>query len=97
VTRSRMYLETMQQVYSSTSKVMVDAKGQGNLLYLPLDKLMQAAGAVAASPTSVGSSAEMPAQVRAGSPISNDSPPQVADKADTRSRESLRSRDREVR
>jgi membrane protease subunit HflK len=97
VTRSRMYLETMQQVYSSTSKVMVDAKGQGNLLYLPLDKLMQAAGAVAASPTSVGSSAEMPAQVRAGTPISNDTPPQVADKADTRSRESLRSRDREVR
>jgi membrane protease subunit HflK len=45
VTRSRMYLETLQQVYSNTSKVMVDAKGQGNLLYLPLDKLMQAAGA----------------------------------------------------
>src|SRR5664279_1164633 len=43
VTRTRMYLETMQQIYASTSKVMVDAKGQGNLLYLPLDKLMQAA------------------------------------------------------
>jgi membrane protease subunit HflK len=50
VTRSRMYLETMQQVYSNTSKVLVDSKGQGNLLYLPLDKLMQAAGAVAAAP-----------------------------------------------
>ncbi len=96
VTRSRMYLETMQQVYSSTSKVMVDAKGQGNLLYLPLDKLMQAAGAIAASPESVGSSAEMPAQVRSGSVNSNDSPPLV-DKADTRSRDTLRSRDREVR
>lgn len=43
VTRQRMYLETMQQIYSSTTKVLVDAKGQGNLLYLPLDKLMQAA------------------------------------------------------
>ena len=43
VTRNRMYLETMQQIYANTSKVMVDAKGQGNLLYLPLDKLMQAA------------------------------------------------------
>ena len=64
VTRSRMYLETMQQVYSSTSKVMVDAKGQGNLLYLPLDKLMQAAGALSSSSSSVGSSAEMPAQDR---------------------------------
>jgi membrane protease subunit HflK len=38
-----MYLDTMQQVLSNTSKVLVDTKGQGNLLYLPLDKLMQAA------------------------------------------------------
>ena len=49
VTRQRMYLDTMQQVYSNTSKVLVDAKGQGNLLYLPLDKLMQAAGTVTAA------------------------------------------------
>ncbi|MFZ4536008.1 FtsH protease activity modulator HflK [Propionivibrio sp.] len=97
VTRSRMYLETMQQVYSSTSKVMVDAKGQGNLLYLPLDKLMHAAGALAASPESVGSSAEMPAQVRSGSVVSNETPPQVVDKTEARSRDALRSRDREVR
>jgi len=97
VTRTRMYLETMQQVYSSTSKVFVDAKGQGNLLYLPLDKLMQAAGAAVASPASVGSSAEMPAQVRSGPVVSNDTPPQVVDKPETRSREALRSRDRETR
>jgi membrane protease subunit HflK len=98
VTRTRMYLETMQQVYSSTSKVFVDAKGQGNLLYLPLDKLMQAAGAAVASPASVGSSAEMPAQVRPPGPVvSNDTPPQVVEKPDTRSREALRSRDRETR
>ncbi len=97
VTRSRMYLETMQQVYSSTSKVMVDAKGQGNLLYLPLDKLLQASGALISSPASVGSSAEMPAQVRSGPVVSNDVPPQVAEKADVRSRDALRSRDREVR
>jgi membrane protease subunit HflK len=96
VTRSRMYLETMQQVYSSTSKVMVDAKGQGNLLYLPLDKLMQAAGGLMAS-DSVGSSAEMPAQVRSSPAVANDTPPQVVDKSDTRSRDALRSRDREVR
>ncbi|MBU0751151.1 MAG: FtsH protease activity modulator HflK [Gammaproteobacteria bacterium] len=50
VTRTRLYIDTVQQVYSNTSKVMIDAKGQGNLLYLPLDKLMAAAGAgVAAS------------------------------------------------
>ena len=97
VTRTRMYLETMQQVYSSTSKVMIDAKGQGNLLYLPLDKLMQAAGAMAATSESVGSSAEMPAQVRSGPVPSLDVPPQVADKPDARSRDALRSRDREIR
>jgi len=43
VTRDRMYLDTMQQIFSSTSKVMVDAKSGSNLLYLPLDKLIQAA------------------------------------------------------
>ena len=48
VTRQRLYLETMQQVYANTTKVIVDTKGSGNLLYLPLDKLMgQAAAAVA--------------------------------------------------
>ncbi|MDR3056439.1 MAG: FtsH protease activity modulator HflK [Zoogloeaceae bacterium] len=47
VTRQRLYLETMQQVYANTSKVMIDAKGQGNLLYLPLDKLIQVGGGAA--------------------------------------------------
>jgi len=51
VTRERIYLETMQQIYSSTSKVMLDYKGGGNLLYLPLDRLLQQAGAVAGDAT----------------------------------------------
>lgn len=41
VTRERLYLDMMQQVLTSTSKVLVDQKGTGNLMYLPLDKLMQ--------------------------------------------------------
>jgi len=48
VTRQRLYLETMQQIYANASKIMIDTKGSGNLLYLPLDKLMQATGAQAA-------------------------------------------------
>jgi modulator of FtsH protease HflK len=40
VTRERMYLETMQQIMSSTSKVFVDNKSGNSLLYLPLDKLV---------------------------------------------------------
>ncbi|HDZ57019.1 MAG TPA: FtsH protease activity modulator HflK [Pseudomonas xinjiangensis] len=45
VLRERMYLETMQGVLSSTSKVLVSGgEGSNNLLYLPLDKLMQQGG-----------------------------------------------------
>ncbi|HQD83702.1 MAG TPA: FtsH protease activity modulator HflK, partial [Quisquiliibacterium sp.] len=43
VTRDRMYLETMQQVFTNTSKVYVDSRAGSNLLYLPLDKLLQQA------------------------------------------------------
>ncbi|NQZ09924.1 MAG: FtsH protease activity modulator HflK [Algicola sp.] len=41
VTRQRLYLDAMEQVYSSTSKVLVDVEGGGNMMYLPLDKIMQ--------------------------------------------------------
>ncbi len=40
VTRERMYLETMQQVFTNVSKVMVESRSNSNLLYLPLDKIM---------------------------------------------------------
>ena len=52
VTRDRLYIDTMQQVYSSVSKVMVDSKSGSNLLYLPLDKLLQqgSSGSVTVSP-----------------------------------------------
>lgn len=41
VTRERLYLETVESVYGNSSKVILDAEGSGNLLYLPLDRLMQ--------------------------------------------------------
>ncbi|MEM5343214.1 FtsH protease activity modulator HflK [Paraburkholderia azotifigens] len=41
VIRDRMYLETMQQIYSNTTKVFVDSKSGSNVLYLPLDKLVE--------------------------------------------------------
>jgi membrane protease subunit HflK len=40
VTRSRIYLETMEEVYSNTSKILVDTEGTGNMMYLPLDKIL---------------------------------------------------------
>lgn len=44
VTRERMYTDAMQEVYSNVTKVVVDSKSGSNLLYLPLDKLMQMTG-----------------------------------------------------
>ncbi|TDJ45597.1 MAG: FtsH protease activity modulator HflK [Gammaproteobacteria bacterium] len=40
VTRERMYIDAIEYVYGNSNKVLLDAKGSGNLLYLPLDKLM---------------------------------------------------------
>ncbi|MFJ4056309.1 MULTISPECIES: FtsH protease activity modulator HflK [Pseudomonas] len=58
VTRQRLYLETMQEVYSNTSKVMVATKdGQNNLLYLPLDKMVESGRNKSAPATSVSPSA----------------------------------------
>jgi len=51
VTRERIYIETMQQILASTSKVMMDYRGSGNLLYLPLEKLMQGAAAPSTEPS----------------------------------------------
>ena len=84
VTRDRLYLETMQQVYSNVSKVMVDSRSGNNLLYLPLDKLMQQAGAPApAAATSIPTPA---APESAATPS-----------VDIRSRDGARTRDREGR
>ncbi|MFP5468063.1 MAG: FtsH protease activity modulator HflK [Gammaproteobacteria bacterium] len=44
VTRERMYVDTMQEVYSNVTKIMVDSRAGSNLLYLPLDKIIQSAG-----------------------------------------------------
>ncbi|MDP9044832.1 MAG: FtsH protease activity modulator HflK, partial [Pseudomonadota bacterium] len=54
VTRDRLYIDTMQQVYGSVSKVLIDARNNASLLNLPLDKLMLQAAtapAPAATPT----------------------------------------------
>ncbi len=61
VTRERIYIETMQQVLASTSKIMMDYRGSGNLLYLPLDKIMQQAGAAPSAESPAARPAE-PAQ-----------------------------------
>ncbi|ATP52341.1 FtsH protease activity modulator HflK [Pseudomonas kermanshahensis] len=58
ITRQRLYLETMQEVYSNSSKVMVATKdGQSNLLYLPLDKMVEGSRNTSAPASGVSASA----------------------------------------
>ena len=92
VTRDRMYIDTMQQIYGNVTKVMVDSKQGSNLLYLPLDKLMQASGGAAASPMAAPVNPSASSAAAADVTSSN-----TTGAADARSRDGLRSRDRDVR
>ncbi len=57
VTRERLYLDAVQQVFTQTNKVMVDVEGGNNVMYLPLDKMATQVGAIAgARDTRVNSS-----------------------------------------
>src|SRR5487761_2108422 len=91
VTRERMYIDMMQQVLSSSSKVLVDQKGNGSLLYLPLDKLIQS--------TSPGAAPLNDLQTAAGKPANNAEQiaPQAVVNDPNSVRESLHGRDREAR
>ncbi len=87
VTRERLYQDAMQQVMASTTKVLVDDKQGGNLLYLPLDKLMQAAGAASAE------AAAPAAATPASTPTASVNPAENA----ARNRDAFRGREREER
>ena len=90
VTRDRLYIDAMQQVYTNVTKVMVESRQGSNLLYLPLDKIMQNVGGNVAAPAASGdaaaNTASTPANVRVA--------PNPA--GDARSRDA-RSRDRDAR
>ncbi|MFL6718152.1 MAG: FtsH protease activity modulator HflK [Burkholderiaceae bacterium] len=93
VTRDRMYLEVMQQIFSNTTKLMVDSRSSNNLMYLPLDKLLSQSAADAAA---ARSSASVPNTAPA--PTVEPAPTLELPRAnDARSRESRMSRDRETR
>ena len=50
VMRDRMYIDAMQQIYTNTTKILVDTKQGSNLLYLPLDKIIQQSGQTSVAP-----------------------------------------------
>ncbi|QHJ00776.1 FtsH protease activity modulator HflK [Xylophilus rhododendri] len=94
VTRERMYLDTMQSIYANATKVIVDSK-QGSLLYLPLDKLMQAQPATA--PTAATTAEAAVAATMAGGSAASSAAPPTAYPGDVRTRDNERSRDRDSR
>lgn len=96
VTRDRMYLDTMQQIFTNTTKLMVDAKGSGNLLYLPLDKLISKTGAGSDASPEKNSSATMQ-QSTPTVPQTESAPSFDSRQRDSRSRDDRDSRDRETR
>jgi len=81
-----MYIDTMQQVYSNVTKVFVDSRNNQNLLYLPIDKLMQLSGAAPAAATTAAPATAAPdTNVPSGGAV------------DVRSRDNQRTRDRDGR
>ena len=56
VTRERLYIEAMESVFSNSNKVLLDAEGSGNLLYLPVDQLMKNSANSASGTTDAGQS-----------------------------------------
>ncbi len=82
VTRDRLHLDAMQQIMANTTKIVVE-KGGNNLLYLPLDKLMQMSGASEPAAPAAAAGAAQPAP--------------AADSAAARSRDAFRTREREAR
>ncbi len=81
VTRERLYIDTMQQILSNTTKIFVDQKGGNNLIYLPLDKLVTMP------------QARPPAAPDTSSPTETaPTPPLIRDSGTARSRTDLRRR-----
>jgi membrane protease subunit HflK len=87
VTRERLYIDTMREVYSNITKVMIDAHSSTNLLQLPLDRLLQQAAAAAPA----GGAATLPPATG----TVDAAPASATD--DARSRDNQRSREREKR
>jgi modulator of FtsH protease HflK len=86
VTRDRMYTDAMQQVYTSVTKVMVDSKQGNNLLYLPLDKILQQTAGAAPEPLNAPGTS---------TPAANSAAPTAP--VDARVRDASRSRERDGR
>jgi len=80
VTRERLYIESIEDVLQRSNKILLDAEGSGNLLYLPIDKLMQRQAR--GTEGDAGSGAES----------TTNSLPQMREQSDPRNRDDARAR-----
>ena len=89
VTRERLYLETIESVYANTSKVLMDTDSGNNLLYLPVDKIMENAGSRSSGISSASSAAVERAISSLTEQVTKSSappPPQSSERSRTRDR-----------
>lgn len=93
VMRDRMYLDTMQQIYSNVTKVLVESRQGSSLLYLPLEKILQMNGAPIANGAG---SADPGLPAIAGSTVAP-ATPNTSNGSDARSRDAARTRERDLR
>jgi modulator of FtsH protease HflK len=97
VTRDRMYIEAMQQIFSNTTKVLMESKSGSNLIYLPLDKLI--AQSMNANDASRQAQPSAPPNTGAATNQQQSDMPtvEIQHQRDSRNRDSRDSRDRETR
>jgi modulator of FtsH protease HflK len=74
VTRDRLYLDAIEEVYSRSAKVILDSDGSGNLIYLPVDQLIKRAGTMPldSSGRETSSDAQQPQTINDGKTDSRD-------------------------
>jgi modulator of FtsH protease HflK len=87
-----LYIDAMQEIYTNVTKVIVDSKGNSQLLYLPLDKLIEKTGSSGAE-----SSATSAAAAAKAAETSPSAPRAANDGFDTSIRDAMRNRDRGAR
>jgi len=86
VTRERMYLDTMQSIFTNATKVFIDQKDNSNLLFLPLDKLI--GSGITRNSSSFDTGMDQVNDIESGIGVSNE---------ENRTRNAFRVRDRETR
>lgn len=97
VMRDRMYLDTMQQIYTNVTKVMVESRQGSSLLYLPLDKLLQQTGAFPTAQSDPAMPSGSIQQPSSGAGTGGGTGLAPVNTSDSRSRDAARTRERETR